>query len=436
MQESLQRVLGTPAVLLIGINAVVGGGVFLLPGQLAAEAGALSVFAYLAAGLLVMLMGLSYSEVGTMFSRTGGPVVYAQEAMGRTVGFSVGWMTWMTYLAGWSVLANGFVDYLSDLVPGIGGVARVLIIAGIIVILCLLNTLGVRLGSGVIQVFSVAKLVPLLVLVVAGLTFAGQTGNAGLGAVPVGAGGFLAAVSLTIFAFGGFEGTTVPSGEMRNPGRAISVAVLGTLGGVTVFYMLIQYASLRIQPGLAETGSPLTSVGAAMFTGGLALVTIGALISIFGTQSGVALTAPRNLYALSREGMLPDVLSRVHPRLATPVVATWVTGGLVLVLATTGTFEQLLLLNVAARLYQYLMVCLSAAILRLRRPEAERPFRLPLGPAIPAVAAVLSLALLVTGQDAVNLLAAAVALGIGLLLYIATRLAAARNGDRGDSESG
>lgn len=430
MQERLQRVLGTPAVLLIGINAVVGGGIFLLPGQLAAEAGALSVLAFLVAGVLVMLVGLAYSEVGTMFSRTGGPVVYAQEAMGRTVGFSVGWMTWMTYLAGWSALSTGFIGYLSDLVPAAESFSP-LIIAGVIVILCLLNTLGVRLGSGIIQFLSVAKLLPLLVLIIAGLVFAGAQGNAGLNQVPDGSGGFLAAVALIIFAYGGFEGTTIPSGEMRNPRRAISVAVLGTLGGVTVFYMLIQYASLRIQPDLAGTGSPLTSVGSAMFAGGLALITVGALISIFGTQSGIALTAPRNLYALAREGMLPDFLSRVHPRLSTPIVATWVTGGLVVLLATTGTFEALLLLNVAARLYQYLMVCLSAAILRVRRPEAERPFKLPLGPAIPAAAAILCLALLVTGQEARNLLYALAALGVGLLLYLATRLTASRSSRSG-----
>lgn len=413
-------------MLLIGINAVVGGGIFLLPGQLAQETGSLSVLAFLVAGVLVMLVGLAYSEVGTMFSRTGGPVVYAQEAMGRTVGFSVGWMTWMTYLAGWSALSTGFVDYLSDLVPAAESFAP-LIIAVVIAALCFLNTLGVRLSSRVIQFFSVAKLLPLVVLIVAGLTFAGTRGGVGLGEVPEGSGGFLAAVALIIFAYGGFEGTTIPSGEMRSPRRAISVAVLGTLGGVTVFYMLIQYASLRIQPGIGGADSPLTSVGSAMFAGGLVLMTIGALVSIFGTQSGIALTAPRNLYALAREGMLPGFLSRVHPRLSTPVVATWVTGGLVVLLASTGTFQALLLLNVAARLYQYLMVCLSTVILRIRRPDAERPFRLPLGPTIPAAAATLCLVLLIAGQDTSNLVYALIALGVGLLLYLATRLIASRN---------
>jgi basic amino acid/polyamine antiporter, APA family len=419
MREQLQRVLRTPEVLFIGINGVVGGGIFLLPGQVAQSAGAAAVWAYLAAGFVVVLIGLSFAEVSTMYDRTGGPLVYAEEAMGKTAGFTVGWMVWVTYLIGWSVLSDGFVSYLGSLwAPARTYEAPIII--GLVALLCLINTLGVRLGSGVIGFFTVAKLIPLTLLIIAGLTFAGVSGNAALELVPPGSGDFFGAMLLIIFAYGGFEGATIPAGEMRNPRRTISVAVLGTLAGVTLFYMLIQYAALRIEPELAGTETPLASAGEAMFAGGLAVMTVGALFSIFGTKSGLALISPRNLYGLSREGMLPGVLGRVHPRFRTPVVSIWLTGTLVVVLAVTGTFAQLILLNVAARLYQYLMVCLSVVILRLRDPEAERPFRLPLGFAIPAVAAVLCV-LLFTQQPLVNLLAAVGALAVGLVLYAVSR---------------
>jgi amino acid transporter len=118
--------------------------------------------------------------------------------------------------------------------------------------------------------------------------------------------------------------------------------------------------------------------------------------------------------------MLPGVLGRVHPRFSTPVVSIWLTGALVVVLAVTGTFAQLILLNVAARLYQYLMVCVSVVILRFRDPEAERPLRLPLGMTIPTVAAVLCV-LLLTQQPAINLLSALGALVVGLGLYAVGR---------------
>ncbi len=420
MQERLQRVLGTPEVLFIGINGVVGGGIFLLPGQVAQLAGPSAVFVYLAAGALVTLIGLSYAEAGAMFDRTGGPIVYTREAVGRTAGFTVGWMMWLTYLAGWAVLGNGFIGYLAEIYPATEGYGAVIIVA-IVALLCLLNTLGVKLSSGIIQFFTVAKLLPLLLLIIVGLAF---TGNVTLEAVPSGTGGFLAAVLVVIFAYGGFEGVTVPSGEMVNPRRAVAVGVLGTLTGVTVFYMLIQYAAMRLKPDLAETvgssTSPLASVGEVMFAGGLVLLTVGALVSIFGTQSGVALISPRNLYSLSREGMLPAFLSRTSQRFSTPAVAICATGTLVVILAVSGTFTQLLLLNVAARLYQYFMVCLSVAILRYRQPDARRPFRLPLGITIPAVAAVLCIGL-VTQQPPVNLLLALGALAVGLVLYLAGR---------------
>lgn len=142
-------------------------------------------------------------------------------------------MVWVTYLIGWSVLCDGFVSYLGSLWAPARTYEASIIIA-LVALLCLVNTVGVRLGSGVIGFFTVAKLIPLALLVVAGLTFAGAFGNAALGLVPPGSGDFLGAVLLIIFAYGGFEGATIPAGEMRNSRRTISVAVLGTLASVTL----------------------------------------------------------------------------------------------------------------------------------------------------------------------------------------------------------
>lgn len=164
-------------------------------------------------------------------------------------------------------------------------------------------------------------------------------------------------------------------------------------------------------------------VGDLMFAGGLVFMTIGALVSIGGTQSGVALIAPRSLYALSREGMVPAFLGKVHPRFATPVASIWLTGAIVVVLTITGTFAQLILLNVAARLYQCLMVCVSAAILRVRGGDSETSFRLPLGPTIPVVAALLCVVLLAQ-QSLFEILATIAALAVGLILYFLSRRAA------------
>jgi APA family basic amino acid/polyamine antiporter len=119
MEENLKRVLRTPEVLFIGINGVVGGGIFLLPGQVAGLAGSKALWAYLVAGIIAILIGLVFAEASSMFTRTGGSYVYAEEAMGKAVGFTVGWMGWLTFVVGWAALSNGLVSYLAALVHGI-----------------------------------------------------------------------------------------------------------------------------------------------------------------------------------------------------------------------------------------------------------------------------------------------------------------------------
>ncbi len=418
MEENLKRVLRTPEVLFIGINGVIGGGIFLLPGQVASFAGDKSLWAYLLAGVIAILIGLAFAEASSMFTKTGGSVVYAEKAMGKTVAFTVGWMGWLTFVIGWASLSNGLVSYLTALIPGVKPYKDLIIIV-LVGSLCLLNSFGVRKGSWTIMFFSIAKLIPLALLIIVGLfvvshmqSFAGHLGSVK---------NFGKAVLVLIFAYGGFEMATIPQGEMVNPRKSVAIGVLGTLVGVTLFYMLIQVAAQRLDPALATSTAPLADAGKAMFVGGATVMTIGAALSIFGTKSGVALSSPRILYALSYNRSLPEAFSKVWPRFQTPVVAIWTTGILVIILASTGTFQHLILLNVAARLYEYLMVCISVLILRFSEKEAERPFKLPFGITIPVIAAALCIWLLC--QEAGNqLLAALVALIVGLVLYAVSRV--------------
>lgn len=416
LEEHLKRVLGTPETLLIGINGVIGGGIFLLPGHVAALAGRYAVLAYLAAGMVAILIGLCFAEVSSMYTRTGGPIVYAEEAMGRTAGFAVGWMGWLTFVAGWGALSNGLVSYLSAVFPA-GAPYGDIIIVGVIGALCALNTWGVRNGSIAVVFFSIAKLMPLLLLIAIGLLHGAAP--AGSSALPVGH-DFGKAVLMLIFAYGGFEMATIPAGEMVNPRQTIAVAVIGTLTAVTVVYMLIQFAAMRLDPTLASAKSPLAQAGGAMFAGGAVVMTVGATLSILGTKSGLALTAPRQLYALGRSRSLPAFVAMLYARRETPVVAIWTTGIVVMIAAVTGTFTTLILLNVAARLFEYAVVCLSTVILRFRAKQVPRPFRLPFGIVIPGIATIVCVMLL-TQESVRQLVVALGALGVGLAFHLTTR---------------
>ncbi len=416
MEEKLVKVLRTPEVLLIGINGVVGGGIFLLPGQVAKLAGPQSVWAYLIAGVVCILIGLAFAEASSMFSRTGGAYVYTEVAFGKAIGFTVGFMSWLTYVVGWAALSNGFASYLVNLIPALSPDRNLLIVVAI-ASLCTLNTYGVRNGSFAINVFSIAKLIPLLLLIVIGI-FAHHTNT--LDTILPGTGDFAKAVLLLIFAYGGFEMATIPTGEMVNPRRTVSIAVIGTLTGVTIFYMLIQYAALRLDPHLATAAAPLDQAGAMMFGGGALIISIGAVLSILGTKSGVALAAPRSLYALAFDRSLPSFLALVHKKYHTPIISIWITGVIVILLAVSGTFSQLILLNVAARLYVYLMVCVSVIALRFKAKERPRGFKLPFGITIPIVASILCLWLL-TQEDNRSLALAGSALVIGLFIFFINR---------------
>ncbi|WP_436663673.1 APC family permease [Alicyclobacillus acidoterrestris] len=213
---------------------------------------------------------------------------------------------------------------------------------------------------------------------------------------------------------------TIPQGEMVNPRKSVAIGVIGTLVGVTLFYMLIQVAAQRLDPALSASTAPLADAGRAMFVGGATVMTIGAVLSIFGTKSGIALSSPRIVYALSFNRSLPGVLAKISPRFQTPVVAIWTTGILVMILACTGTFQHLILLNVAARLYEYLLVCIAVIVLRICAKDAHRPFKLPLGMTIPVIAAALCVWLLCQ-ESGSQLLAALIALVVGLILYAISR---------------
>ena len=416
MDENLKKVLKTPEVLLIGINGVIGGGIFLLPGAVAKLAGAQAVWAYLVAGVIVTFVGLSFAEVSSMYTRTGGAMVYTEQAMGQAAGFAVGWMAWLTYVAGWAALSNGLVTYLADVIPSIKPFGNLIIIFTV-GLLCWLNTCGVKKGSNTIVFLTVAKVIPLLLLVIFGLLHIGSPHVAE--SVPPSR-DFWAAVLMLIFAYGGFEMATVPSGEMANPRKTIATVVVGTLVVVTMFYMLIQFAAMRLDPGIASARSPLAAAGSAMFAGGAVVMTVGAALSILGTKSGIALAAPRQLYALGRDGSLPSLVATLYHKHQTPVVAIWITGVAAMIAATTGTFTTLILLNVAARLFQYAAVCLSALILRFRAKDVERLFRLPFGITIPLLATLLCVGLL-TQETPRELGVAAAALGVGMVIHITAR---------------
>ncbi len=413
---TLQRVVSRWEVVAISVNQVVGSGVFLLPAAAAAVLGAASTLAVIVAGLAVGLIALCFAEAASHFEEAGGPYLYAREAFGPLVACEVGWMCWLARMTSVASLANGMALATGYLWPAAhGGWGRAAVIALPLAGLTWINVAGVKAGARATVVLLVGKALPLLFFVAVGLWFV-DWGAVSHVAVP-GSGGLGRAALLLLFAYAGFENVPAAAGEYRDPRRDVPFALLATVVIVMALYTAVQVVALGTLPDLAASASPLAEA-AGRFAGPAAalLLTVGALVSMLGTNAAATLAGPRFALALSADGYGPRALARIHPRYHTPATAIVVQSAAALVLALSGSFVTLALVSVIARLVTY--VTTTAAVPILRRRFGERPgaLRLPGGALIPGAAVAVSLALVASSSRA-SLLAGAVALLIGAGLY-------------------
>ncbi len=418
---SLRRAVSRRQVVGLSLNDVIGSGVYLLPAAAAALLGPSSLWAVLVAGLAVALLVLCFAEAASHFDQPGGAYLYARSAFGGLVGFEVGWMTWLARVASEASLAVGFSQALGFVLPSVNqGIPRVLAIALPVLVLTAMNVIGVRSGVGAAIFLIVTKMIPLLLFVGAGVFFFSPQVLAGQ---PTGSGDFGRAALLLLFAYAGFENTPAAAGEHRNPRRDVPIALLINITVVTLLYVAVQAVTLGTLPHAGGSATPLAQA-AKGFLGswGGWLLTVGAALSILGTNSNTILAGPRYLYALALDGFGPRILARVHPRYRTPAAAVLLQAAIALPLALSGSFVALAELSVVARLATYLGTAAAVPVLRRRGPTTGADFRLPGGPLIPIAAILLTVGLAASATPK-NLIAAAIALALGLLLYLGRRRA-------------
>ena len=400
----------------LSINDVIGSGIYLLPAAAALLLGPASLWAVLLAGLAVSLLVLCYAQASSYFDQPGGAYLYTREAFGDFVGFEVGWMTWLTRIASVAALCNGLALAVAQLWPdAASGAGRWLVIVSSVALVTWVNLIGVAAGARMAVVLTIAKMLPLLFFLVVGAFFM-DASNLIVTDLPD-LGKLAEAALLLLFAYAGFENTPAAAGEYRNPKRDVPFAMLTMIAIVTLTYVAIQAVALGTLPDLAQSSAPLAqAAGAFAGPGAVLLLTIGAVVSILGNIGNTTLTGPRYLFALARDGFGPALFGRVHPHWRTPAMAILVQSAIALVLALTGSFVQLALLSVVARLATYLGT--ASALLVLQKRFAGKPdaLILPGGPLIPVLALAVSLVLL-SATTWKNLLAGAAALALGGLIY-------------------
>lgn len=416
-----KRVVSRWEIVAFSINDVIGSGVYLLPAAAAAILGPASIGAVILAGFAVLLLVLCFAEAASYFDRPGGAYLYTRSAFGELIGFEVGWMTWIARVASVASLSVGFSQALSYLWPEASvGVGRALAISIPLLVLTAINVVGVKGGVRTAVFLAISKTVPLLIFIFAGV-FAVSREVLAVNGEAARSGTLGEAALLLLFAYAGFENTAAPAGEFKNPKRDVPFALVAQIVIVTLIYSAVQWVALATLPGVAQSQTPLAD-SALLFLGGWAglLMTIGGAISILGTNSNTVLSGPRYLYALAADGFGPRALAYVHPRFRTPVVAVLLQSAIALPLALTGSFVGLAALSVVARLATYFGTALAVPVLRRKFPDAPGVVRIPGGWLIPIAAALICLVLAASATPR-NLIAGAIAIVVGLVLWALRR---------------
>ena len=363
------------------INSVIGAGIFGLPSKVFALVGTYSLFVYLICAVLILLIVMCFAELGSQFKITGGPYIYAKEAFGLFIGFETGWFVWLTRLTASAALCNLFIDYLS-FIWSEAAALRAFIAIVIILFLAVINIIGIRKSVSVINFFTIGKLIPLTLFILIGVLFIdfgafSFTKELEIGSVST-------SILLLIFAFIGFEGGVIPAGEIIDPKRHIPFAMFTMISVVVVYYILIQFVCIGTLPELATSNRPLADAASIHLgkIGGL-VITIGALISITGNLNSTMLVGPRSLFAMSEQGQLPKLFSKIHKNFHTPYISIILSALIILWLTISSSFISALKISVLIRLFTYGSAAAAIPILRRRKNVIKGSYKVPGGNLIP-----------------------------------------------------
>ena len=389
-KENLKREIGVTALTLNIMNITVGTGIFVIPAIIAEDLGATAILAYFVCGILIFLIALCFAEVGSKTTTSGGVYTYIETAFGPYAGFLAN----NIYLVGGCVfsdaaVANALADTLKFIFPSLGTeIFRALFFLFIFGGLALLNIRSVKNVVRFIELATLGKLIPLILLVIIGVRFV-STENLKWVTTPTF--GNIGSASLLLFlAFLGFEGPLSNGGEIKNAKRAVPLAIFFGISLVLVLYMSIQLVTQGVLGATMpmHKDAPLAAVaGIAFGKAGAILIIIATILSMLGNIGGEILSIPRILFAGARDGLMPKPFAKVHSRFFTPYIAVIFYAALDYIFSVTGEFKVLATLASASVLIIYLGVSLATLKLRKKRDaDEEKTFRVPGGVIVPVLA--------------------------------------------------
>jgi amino acid transporter len=421
--DSLKRVFGLPTLVIYGVGDILGAGIYAVIGKIAGLSGSLVWASFLTSMIVAALTALSYAELGNRVPQSGGVASFIHRAFRRDwLSILVGWLMFCTCLVSMATLSKAFAGYLNAFAPAI---PDWLIILALFAGLAFVNFRGMQ-ESSALNIFCTALEVSglLIVIVVATLFLIGNPAGA---ANPVPSSvpnapaiGWIAVVqgaALAFYAFIGFEDIVNVSEEVKNPQRNVPRAILLSLGIAGVVYVLVSWLAVQVLSSaeLAASNAPLLDVVRRSQPNFPAIVfSLIALFAVLNTALLNFVTASRLLYGMSREGLLPPWLGKLHPRRATPYRTLLVILPLVIFLALSGTLQFLAGTTATLILAMFSLVNLSLLVIKRQEPRTTG-FQVP--SAIPALALISNLVLIAFASRESHILAL-VFTGLGVLIIL------------------
>ena len=407
-----KRSLGLLDILFIGIGAIIGAGIFVLTGVAAAlHAGPAVVLSFVVAGVACSLAALCYAEFASMLPISGSAYTYSYATLGELVAWIIGWDLILEYAVGSIAVSIGWSGYLVELLGAAGihvptaisgspmavpGAIINLPAMGIVLLLTFLLILGTKESAGINTALVAVKIIVILIVIVVGFSFVNPKNYSPY--MPYGIGGVFGGAAIVFFAYIGFDAVSTTAEEAKNPQRDLPIGIIGSLVISTALYISAAVVLTGMAPynELNQAAPFAYAFSKYHVTWATALVSAGAIAGITSVLLVGLLAQPRIFFSLSRDGLLPKGISKVHPRFGTPYVSTLVTG------IAVAIFAGILPIGVAAELtnigtlFAFFLVSVGIIVLRKKRPELHRPFRVPLVPYLPAIGAIFCIVLMLS----------------------------------------
>ena len=378
-KPKLKRRISLFALTIYGVGNVLGAGIYALIGEVVGITGNLSWLAFILASITGALTGLSYAELSAMFPKSAAEFVYTEKAFKiRLLSFLIGWIIIFSGILSAATVALGFAGYLANLI-GISPYFLVVIFAIIlVVVVSLINFIGIRASTWTNIAFTLIEASGLILIIIIGMP---SLGTVNYFVLPIGGsyGAIFSAIALIFFAYIGFEDIVNVAEEAKEPSRNLPRAIIYSIIITTVLYCLTALSVISILPYtvIASSSAPLSDVASAVLgpIGGI----IMSFIALFATANTVLImmiVTSRMMYGMARDKALPEGLSKISSKFRTPALAVLITMVLTLIPLFLGDIKTVADATVFGVLINFFLVNLSLLVLRKRKPELERPFKL------------------------------------------------------------